>query len=50
MEEAADVLRTPVPLLWQGGSFPFWLLLLILLVLLILIGATWGMLRRNRDY
>ena len=44
MEEEADVLRTPVPLLWLGGSFPFWLLLLIL------IGATWGILRRNRDY
>ena len=50
VEEGTNILRAPVPLLWQGASFPLWLLLVLLLVALALFGATWRMLRRNRDY
>ena len=50
VEAAADVMRTPLPLLWLGDSFPLWLLVAVVLAALVLIGATWRILRRNRDY
>ena len=50
VEEAADALGTPVPLLWLGSNFPLWWLLVLLLVVLVLSGAVWRLLRRNREY
>ena len=51
VERVADLLTTPVPLLWLADSFPVWLLLLLMLLLLIVLTAlVRRMLRRNREY
>ena len=50
LERVADVLGTPVPLLWVADGFPLWLLLLLLLLVITVMAIVWRALRRNRAY
>ena len=51
MERVGSVFTAPVPLLWQGATFPIWMLLLLLLLMVIaLMVIARQMLKRNREY